>query len=306
MTDGAHSTGEMTAIIEGTGDPEGLSTAVHADYALASEEWCSSGGTKGTPHETGEQVLGSGHEMISEILVGLDELAPASEYCVELVATNAGGTTYGGLVRFATIAQASPPVVATDGVQVLSATTVRLSGNADPGGRSTTLHADYAPAGSTWCATEGKEGAPSETDPVPIGSLNAMISELTIDLEGLTPGTEYCAQLVAQNESGTAFGGAVAFATPAQGSSPLIVAGGMIDSPQAGIPTDAPSGSLPPTGVARPLTAAQPLTRAQQLKRALRACGHKPKKRRAACARKARSRYRIIGNAGSRANQGTR
>jgi len=236
------------------------------------------------------------------------ERAPTAQVCrayAVSVRTAVVMIAIGATWVFATSAQASPPVVATDGVQVLSATTARLSGNADPEGQSTTLRADYAPAGSTWCASGGAEGTPTETDPVPIGSLNAMISELTIDLEGLTPGTEYCAQLVAQNESGIAFGGMVAFATLAQGSPPLVVTGG-IDSPQAAIPSKAPSGSLAPSGAAQPLTKVQSLTRIQQLKRALRACGHKPRKRRTACARNARRRYRIIGNADSRPSKGTR
>jgi hypothetical protein len=284
VTDAAHATGATTAIVEGNGDPEGQSTTLHAEYALASEQWCSSGGTEGTPRETAQQDLGSGHVMFSEVLVKLEGLLPASEYCAELVATNASGTTYGSQVRFTTTAQASPPVVATDGVQVLSTTTTRVSGNADPEGQSTTLHADYARASQTWCVSAGKEGTPVETVPATIGSLNAMISELAVDLEGLTPGTEYCTELVAQNASGTAFGGLVTFTTPAPASpSPVVTEG--TESP---LPV-----TLPIVPIATPAlsSTSKPLTRVQKLARALKLCSSKPKKQRAACIRNARRKY---------------
>ncbi len=101
-TDGATATGPRTARIEGNADPEGQETMLHADYALASEPWCTSGGAEGTPLETAPQSLGSGNVMISEIGVPLAELTPASEYCAELVASNVTGTSHGGQVRFTT------------------------------------------------------------------------------------------------------------------------------------------------------------------------------------------------------------
>lgn len=206
--------------------------------------------------------------------------------------------TTGTLAIFTTTAQASPPVVATDGVQVLSPTTARVSGNADPEGQSTTLHADYAQADQTWCVSGGKEGVPTETAPEPIGSLNAMISELTIDLAGLTPSTDYCVELIAQNESGTAFGGLATFTTIAQASPPLVVTDGVESRPAISpiMPNVTPASSV----------VSHPPTRAQMLKRALKACSRKPKKRRAACARSARRRYRTTMRAAGRASSGTR
>jgi hypothetical protein len=101
-TDGAKATGPRSATVDGNADPEGQETQLHADYAVASEPWCTSAGAEGTPVETAPQELGSGSVMISEIGVPLAELIPASEYCAELVASNATGTSHGGQVRFMT------------------------------------------------------------------------------------------------------------------------------------------------------------------------------------------------------------
>jgi hypothetical protein len=60
-----------------------------------------------------------------------------------------------------------------------------------------------------------------------------MYSEILVGLAGLTPGREYCAQMVASNGSGTAHGAQVRFATAAPSAA--------IEDPRA-----TPSGSGPP------------------------------------------------------------
>jgi hypothetical protein len=101
-TGGVEVTGATTALVVGVADPEGQSTTIHADYALADEPWCVSEGGEGTPSETAPEDLGSGSGIESEVPVGLAGLTPASEYCVELVATNASGTAHGAQRRFTT------------------------------------------------------------------------------------------------------------------------------------------------------------------------------------------------------------
>jgi hypothetical protein len=101
-TGGVDVTGATTAIVVGVANPEGQSTTIHADYALADELWCASDGEEGTPSETIPENLGSSNTIESEIPVKLEDLIPAREYCVELVATNASGTAYGHQIRFTT------------------------------------------------------------------------------------------------------------------------------------------------------------------------------------------------------------
>jgi hypothetical protein len=159
--------------------------------------------------------------MFSEIVIKLEGLAPSSEYCAELVASNASGTVYGGQRRFTTPAQkASSPLVATDGASATGPTTATVEGNADPEGQPTTVHADYALASDLWCTSKGTSGTPVETPSQPLGSDNAMFSEIVIKLERLASSSEYCAELIASNASGTAYGGQRSFATPAKPSPP--------------------------------------------------------------------------------------
>jgi hypothetical protein len=111
-TGGVDVTGATTAVVVGVADPEGQSTTIHADYAHADESWCMSDGKEGTPSETIPENIGSGDTIESEVPVRLEDLTPASGYCVELVATNTSGTAYGEQVRFTTtVAQGpgSPP-----------------------------------------------------------------------------------------------------------------------------------------------------------------------------------------------------
>jgi hypothetical protein len=61
--------------------------------------------------ETAPQDIGSGNGMLSEILVALEGLSAGSEYCAELVASNASGTSYGGQVRFTTSAALQSAIV---------------------------------------------------------------------------------------------------------------------------------------------------------------------------------------------------
>ncbi|HEU0251311.1 MAG TPA: hypothetical protein VFR48_11355 [Solirubrobacteraceae bacterium] len=118
-------------------------------------------------------------------------------------------------------ALAAAPLVGTDGAHATSPTTAWVGGNADPEGPATTLHADYKPAVDLWCTSEGVEGTPQETSSQPLGSGNAMFSEITVDLIGLKPATEYCAELAGENEDGSSHGALVRFTTPAR-SEPTI------------------------------------------------------------------------------------
>ena len=113
-------------------------------------------------------------------------------------------------------ALASLPLVATDGAHATGTTTARVEGNADPNGQKTTLRAYYAPAGSKWCMSGGTKGKASKTARTPLGSGNAMISEILVPLSGLAPNQMYCTELVAHNRSGTAHGGQVSFMTPSE------------------------------------------------------------------------------------------
>lgn len=109
-----------------------------------------------------------------------------------------------------------PPSVATDGVHPTSSATATIDGNADPHGEPTRLRAEYALASARWCASQGANGKHVRTAWQKLGNANAMISEITVTLNGLAADSDYCVELVARNRSGTSTGGLLRFATPAQ------------------------------------------------------------------------------------------
>jgi hypothetical protein len=149
-TDGASATGSTYAMVEGSGGPGGLATTVHADYALASESWCTSHGVEGTPHETGPKSLGSGNVEISEIHVELSGLEAGSEYCAELVAENGEGTAFGGQVYVST---PIPPTVKSESALQITASDATLEATIEPKGSEGTTYEFFLEAPS--CASYG-------------------------------------------------------------------------------------------------------------------------------------------------------
>ena len=151
-------------------------------------------------------------------------LSPNTTYYYRLVAAQAvmgfdvfewvKPAVQGPILSFTTPPPPEPPGVATAGASATGPTTAIVDGSVEPNGEATTVHADYALASEPWCASHGAEGAPSATAPTELGVLHGVVSEVVVKLEDLTPNRGYCAELVAQNETGAAFGAQVSFTTP--------------------------------------------------------------------------------------------
>jgi len=112
----------------------------------------------------------------------------------------------------------SAPQVTTGAAYATGATSAVVTGNGDPDGQATRLYARYAPASARWCSSHGVTGKSSRTRSQKLGAGHEMISELSVELEGLSAETEYCTELVAINKSGTAHGGQVRFKTSPEGT----------------------------------------------------------------------------------------
>ena len=118
------------------------------------------------------------------------------------------GTNHGGQVSFTT----GVPSASTRFVLSTSATTAKLEGQVNPAGQSTTYHAAYGPASSEWCSTHGSAGTPEHSStPATLGFTDAAFHNVSVELASLTRGSEYCAEIIAVNFSGTAHGGQVNF-----------------------------------------------------------------------------------------------
>jgi hypothetical protein len=103
------------------------------------------------------------------------------------------------------------PTAKTDGIEGRRAEYVFLMATVDPSYLKTMGWVAYSPAQETWCKTEGKEGTPLKTEPESMGNLSTATA--VIRVTDLAPATEYCAEIVVENQDGTAHGGQLTFTT---------------------------------------------------------------------------------------------
>jgi hypothetical protein len=197
----------------------------------------------------------------------LEELHAGTTYHYRIVATSEGGTTLGPEGTFTT-GPKQPASVETESGQATSQTTATLSATVNPNG----LPANY----SLEVATELNAGIPVYI-PQSFGQVGESAETLTLTLTNLLPGTTYYWRVVVHNPEGSAEGASATFATPSfpnpisEPLHPLLV-------------------PVPPEVEEKP----QPVkeeTRAQKLTKALHQCTRQPKKKRAACRRKAERKY---------------
>jgi hypothetical protein len=298
-TDGAHATSGTHATISGNGDPNGPSTTLHADYALASELWCTSHGAEGTPHETGRQELGSGNVEISEILVELSGLNAASEYCAELVAENKDGIAHGGQVRFTT---PIPPSIDSESVSHLTPTDATLEAQINTEDFETIYEFQLR---SPLCKPPA-ECIPIVVYSLPSGKLLGSFVDQSVSLDlnsaGVTlrPGKEYLYSVTATNATGSAEGHWQTFEPPEDVAQPPTTTtppgtqmGTVTQNPGQVTITDAASAITTDRVLSPPKSTPKPrvLTNAQKLAIALKVCKHKLKRQRAGCEKHAHKKH---------------
>jgi hypothetical protein len=194
LTFDTYSTGANTATVEGLVNPHDEDTTYAADYGVASSEWCTSGGTSGSPLNTT-----AGTDPIPNdgfVSVDLTELTNGMDYCAQLVATDANGDAEGGQVPWTQGA----PFVDTFDAEPTGLTTATIDGDVNPAGQATSYVLRYDLAGSEWCSTDGASGTPANTTASHnLPDTNPTFHDVTINLSGLTSGADYCGEIVATN-----------------------------------------------------------------------------------------------------------
>ena len=99
---------------------------------------------------------------------------------------------------------ADAPGASFNGVIVTGASTATITGSVNPGGESTTYDVGYDLASSDWCVGDGQSGSPANsTAPQTLGFTDTVDHDVSVDVTGLTPGTAYCAAVIASNSTGT-------------------------------------------------------------------------------------------------------
>jgi hypothetical protein len=198
------STSRSTATVRASVFPQGETTRYHVAWSLASSTWCMGAAVKPEHESTREEI--SAKVPSEEERTELGGLTQGARYCTEAVAEGATATAHSPLLTFT----AGAPTVLTGEALSTGTDTAVVSGAVNPAGQTSHYKVEYAEAGSPWC--KGEAGSPKETAASEL-TAPARSGEMpvTVDLSALAPGTEYCAQLVAENETGVEHGEQVRF-----------------------------------------------------------------------------------------------
>jgi phosphodiesterase/alkaline phosphatase D-like protein len=193
LTGTATYVGQTSATLNATVDPEGTEvTDCQFEY-----------GTSGSyghslPCST-SPGSGTGPVSVSASATGLD---PNTTYHFRIAATNAGGTSKGTDETFST--SPSPPSVLTREATEVGRTSARLNGTVGPEGTSTDCHFEY------WSAGHAATNVPCSPPP---GSGTSPV-EVSAQVTGLEPNSEYHYRVVAENAGGPNQGSVQTFTTP--------------------------------------------------------------------------------------------
>jgi hypothetical protein len=248
------------ATVSGVINPEGATTEYFIEYGQAEPH-----GAPGSPTPLAKLEA---HGLVAATTAPqtLNELKPASTYRYRIVAINEAGTTPGPEGTFTT-EPAQPPTAATGEPLGVSQTAATITGMVNPDGLPTTYVFEV--------------GIDTGYGTRSFGEAGSQATGVSLPLTGLLPSTTYHYRIVATNQDGTSAGADHTFTTPGY-ASPIAAPPQSFALLTFTAPTEPPAA---PVHV-------KPLTRAQKLARALKACAKQPKKKRAACRRQAKRKYR--------------
>jgi hypothetical protein len=188
----------------------GATTTVRFDYALTGTSFCTNADGTGTGSSSSSiQTLdASSPGMV--VSAPISGLTPGATYCATAVATNASGTAHSDFDTFT----AGAPSAESDDAEATGPQTAIVTGSANAAGQANaTVRVDYGLASSQWCTDDGTTGpAPSHTANQSLGASDTDDHPQTVQVGGLTPGQDYCAEIVATTPAASsALGGTVAF-----------------------------------------------------------------------------------------------
>jgi hypothetical protein len=190
--------GTFSARLNGSLDPDGLTTTVHFQY----------GSTTSYGSATSMQTqTGNTYRNITANIIGL---MASTTYHFRIVATNSAGTRMSGDRIFTTLSPTGPPVVATNPATLIASFSATLNGSLDPHGLATSVHFQYGPTTGYGLTT-----APQSHSGNTYLNISANISSLTAN-------TTYHFRIVASNSAGTSMGGDRTFSTLTATGSPVV------------------------------------------------------------------------------------
>ena len=204
----ASSIGQYSASLNGSVDPNGLST----------EYWCEYGTNNSFQYTSSRASVGSGYGF-SSASCPINNLSSNTSYQFRIIAVNGKGTATSGVSSFTTSAYNNgnngnngssgwSPTAITYRAENITQTTVDVFGRVNPNGSYTEYWFEYGVGDSMDRKTSRWH-------------LNPMNSETNVSLMigNLNPGTNYKFRLMASNGYGTSDGSVISFTTSSNGGS---------------------------------------------------------------------------------------
>jgi pimeloyl-ACP methyl ester carboxylesterase len=169
-------------------NPNGYSTTIYFQYGTTT--------IYGSTTTSGSIGIGAGNYGYS-----ISGLSAGTTYHFRVVASNNGGTTYGGDITFTTPSPA--PAVQTQSASSISTSSATLNGYINPNGASTTAYFQYGTTTDYEITTiSGNFGTTAQT--------------ISTTINGLAANTTYHYRIVAYNSGGITYGGDATFITLSQ------------------------------------------------------------------------------------------
>ena len=180
----------FSARLNGSVNPHGLTTTFHFEYGLTT----SYGLTTPPQNRSGNTP--------QNVSANISNLMANRVYHFRIVASSAGGTSFGGDRTFTTLTATGPPVVTTNQATNVTSSSATLNGLLNPHGLSTSVNFQYGPTTSYGSTT------PAQTQN------GNTYRNIHANIAGLMANRTYHFRIKATNMGGTRFGGDRTFTTP--------------------------------------------------------------------------------------------
>ena len=189
----------FSATLNGSLNPDGLTTSVHFEY----------GPTTNYGFTTANQSFTGTTDR--NVTANISGLTAHATYHFRIVATNSAGTTVGSDRTFTTLSATGAPVVITNLATLIASFSATLNGSVDPHGLPTTVYFQY---GTT--TNYGNTTPPQNRNGNTFQNVSANITPLNAN-------TTYHFRIVATNSQGMRFGNDRTFTTLSQTGAPVVI-----------------------------------------------------------------------------------